>query len=73
MAYEGGSARGAVRKGGSGVIKGGAARDSPVPTEPVHPMDSGRSHIGMWWRGGTVGWLGKMPISSHHWACTPCH
>ena len=44
MAYQGGCCRGAVRKGGSGVMKGGV-RDSPIPTEPLHPMESGHSDI----------------------------
>ena len=42
MAYEGGSCRGALRKVGSVVMKGGGVRDSPIPTEPLHPMESGR-------------------------------
>ena len=45
MAYEGGSCRGALRKGGSAVMKGGGVRDSPIPTEPLHPMESGQSDI----------------------------
>ena len=46
MAYEGGSCRGALRKGGSGVMKGGGVRDSPIPTEPLHPVENGQSDIG---------------------------
>ena len=47
-----------------------------VPLGRVGPFilwTMGRVISGMWWRGGTVGWLGKMPRSSHHWACTACH
>ena len=46
MAYEGGSCRGAVRKGGSGVMERGGGRNSPIPTEPLDPMESGQSDIG---------------------------
>ena len=45
MAYKGGSCKGALRKGGSGVMKGGGGRDSPIPTEPLHPMKSGQTDI----------------------------
>ena len=45
MAYEGGLCRGALRKGGSGVMKGGV-RNSPIPSDPLHPMKSGQSDIG---------------------------
>ena len=46
MAYEGGSCKGALRNGGSAVMKGGGVRDSPIPTQPLHPMESGQSDIG---------------------------
>ena len=46
VAYEGGSCRGTLRKGGSGVMKGGGVRHFPIPTEPLHPMESGQSDIG---------------------------
>ena len=73
MAYQGGSYRGAVRKGGSGAIEGGVPRFPDTNRAPSSYAELGTVISGMWWRGGTVGWLGKMPISSHHWACTPCH
>ena len=46
MAYKGGSCKGALRKQGSAVMKGGEVRDSPIPIEPLHPMESWRSDIG---------------------------
>ena len=46
MAYEGGSCRGAVRKGGLRRNEGGGVRHSPIPIEPLHPMESGHSDIG---------------------------
>ena len=66
MAYEGGSCRGAVRKGGSGVMKGGGSAIPRYQPSPFILWRVGTVISGMWWRGGTVGWLGKMPISSHH-------
>ena len=36
----------ALRKGGSAAMKGGGVRESPIPTEPLHPMESGQSDIG---------------------------
>ena len=46
MTYEGGSCRGALRKAGSAVMKGGGVRDSPTPPEALHSMESGQSDIG---------------------------
>ena len=46
MAYEGGSWRGSLRKGGSAVMKEGGVRDSPIPTERLHPMETRQSDIG---------------------------
>ena len=45
MAYEGGSCRAALRKGGSAVMKGEGPR-FPDTNCPLHPTESGRSDIG---------------------------
>ena len=73
MAYEGGSYRGALRKRGSGVMKGGGGAIPQYPLSTFILWRVGTVISGMWWRGGTVGWLGKMPRSSYQWACTGCH
>ena len=42
----GGVLQGCPAQGGLGRNEGGGVRDSPIPTEPLHPMESGQSDIG---------------------------
>ena len=67
MAYEGGVLQRCPAQGGLGRNEGGGG--SAIPQYQLSPFilwRAGRVISGMWWRGGTVGWLGKMPKSSHH-------
>ena len=57
---------------------------SPIPTQPTHLMKRGKSDVGdVVGGGGGLGWAGKSPKSSHHYAvavyhrngkeeCSPC-
>ena len=38
--------QGCPAQGGLGRNEGGGVRDSPIPTEALHPMESGQSDIG---------------------------
>ena len=69
----GGVLQGCPAQGGLGRNEGGGSAIPRYQLSPFIPWRVGRVISGMWWRGGTVGWLGKMPRSSHHWACTACH
>ena len=42
----GGVLQGCPEQGGLGRNEGGGVRDSPIPTEHLHPMESGQSDIG---------------------------
>ena len=73
VAYEGGVVQGCPAQGGLGGNEGGG---SPIPRYQLGPFilwRVGRVISGTWWRGGTVGCLGKMPRSSYHWVSTACH
>ena len=60
-------------KGGSGVMKGAGSAIARYQLSPFILRRVGGVISGMWWRGGTVQWLGKMPRSSYHWGLTACH
>ena len=65
----GGVLQGCRAQGGSGVMKGGGVRDSPIPTEPLHPMESGHGDIGDVVKRGH----GQVAGQDANGACTPCH
>ena len=60
-AGEGGSGKGAVRKGGWGVMKGGGVRQSRTLTQPTHLMKLGKSDVRDAMQGGHLRVGGKDP------------
>ena len=73
MAYDRGVLQGCPAQGGLGRNEGGGSAFPPYQLSPFTPWTVGRVISGMWWRGGTVKWHGKMPRSSQHRASIACH
>ena len=64
--------RGGAQRGFGGN-KGGGGANPQYQLNPRIWWRVVRVISGMWWRGGTSGWEGTSPKSSHHWEVVVCH